>query len=632
MWIVDIRGPNIPYPPPPVPVPQASPSIPSPKEMENTFIDALVKACSCRQQSRITSARKSTPTPAFTYHRTRRRNFQSCAKQAHNAPDERQYTLAPSTSLNVSKDEYLQLLDYYREPRTTKELFAGCGGSPRPASSFADTRPREGPTDGSDRLRRVSDEAQQFDQSEAGTKEPDAFATNAGEPDLRSSVFPLDLIDAQGDLIDASLPGPDPLPEHPESHEKVQAIDRFLHTLEDVTSSHGQIYEAYCQLPFPGVSQISDVSRRLLFRRLSVMEIKTKQAMLRYLTLVDDMKEASIPLSLSEWNTAIAFAGRCFARVDAIQVESALHLWKEMENEAGIRSGSVTFNILFDIATKAGKYVLAEMILNEMSARALSYSRFSHVGLIYYHGLRGDGAGIRQAYRDLVEAGQIVDTVVLNCVIASLLRAGELPAAEQVYERMKRLFHAKTGEHVPNRDWRYSRDLGRILDKASRTMRNQPERLRKLQEQQYLAPNMRTFSIFIDYHVQVTGELRRITVMLAEMQDLQIPIHGRIFIKIFRGFARHGGVKYTLWTTQRLEAVWMSLLAASDAQTEGIEVLKWMVVWVIRAFAKCCGSDRTLQIWEEIRNRWKIVDDHERGAVEHLLRPVLRGPWKDDGH
>ncbi|KAL8657395.1 MAG: hypothetical protein Q9226_001955 [Calogaya cf. arnoldii] len=420
--------------------------------------------------------------------------------------------------------------------------------------------------------------------------------------------------------------------EFPISYEgdSARAIDRFLHVLEDRISSHGQIYEAYCQLPSPGVRYMAVESRRLLLHRLSVIENKNKKAMLRYMRIVDDMKDASIPLRSSEWNTAIAYAGRCFVHVGALEVESALHIWKEMEQEAGIRSGDVTFNILFDIAAKAGKYVLADMILKEMNERSLQYNRYSYVGLIYFHGLKGDGAGVRRAYRDLVEAGQIVDTVVMNCVIASLIRAGELPAAEQVYERMKRLFHVKTGGFVPHRDWRYSRDLGRVLNQASRQLRQQPEKLRGLQAQQCLAPDVGTFSIFIDYHVRFTGELRRITSLLGEMQDFKVPIQGRMFVKIFRGFARHGGVKYTSWTTPRLEAVWSSLLGALDAQNEGVQLLKWMVVWVVRAFARCCGRARALQIWEEIRDRWKIVEDDEKGSVEHLLRDILQGLGTED--
>ncbi|KAL8733371.1 MAG: hypothetical protein Q9166_002195 [cf. Caloplaca sp. 2 TL-2023] len=635
MWLTERRGPNISYPPTPIPPQPSTSAIPASKEIEDTFIDVLVKACSCRQQTRITPGRKSTPLPAFTYHRARRRNFQSCAKQGRNVPDTRLYAQAQSASLSVSREEYMQMLDYYREPHDTTNPFAGYGPPPSAASQLTIGKHTRERSDASSPLQEESDHAMQLNQSEVTAMDGRGWFNESDGPVLhRSPPDPNIVQENNGSSSKAELPGSDQVPQPPASYntENKQVIDHFLRILEDETASHEQIYEAYCQLPSLGVRQISDGSRRLLFHRLSVIENKSKQAMLRYLRLVDDMKEASMSMSQSEWNTAIAYAGRCFVHVDAPQVESALRIWKEMEQEAGIRSGRVTFNILFDIATKAGKYVLAEMILKEMDNRALTYNRFSHVGFIYYHGLKGDGAGVRKAYRDLVEAGQIVDTVVMNCVIASLIRAGELPAAEQVYERMKRLFHVKTGEYVLNRDWRYSRDLGRILDRASRTMRDQPERLQRLQAKQCLAPDTRTFSIFIDYHVHITGELRRITVLLAEMQDLQVPIQGRMYIKIFRGFARHGGVKYTSWTTQRLESVWTSLLGALDAQIEGIQILKWTVIWVVRAFARCCGRARALQIWEEIRDRWRVVDDNEKGAVEYLLRDVLQEPRTTDGH
>ncbi|KAI4137826.1 MAG: hypothetical protein L6R39_007077 [Caloplaca ligustica] len=354
--------------------------------------------------------------------------------------------------------------------------------------------------------------------------------------------------------------------------------------------------------------------------------------MLRYLTLVDHMKEASIPLDQAEWNSAIAYAGRCFARVEASEVESALHIWKEMEQEAGVKSGVVTFNILFDIAVKADKYVLAEMILEEIESRRLEYNRFSYVGLIYYHGVKGDGAAIRKAYRDLVEAGQIVDTVVMNCVIVSLIRAGEFPAAEQVYERMKRIALRATGQFIPNSDWRATRDLGRALDKASRIMRNDDEGLQRLQAEQFIVPDLRTFCIFVDHHVHTTGELRRVTGLLEDMQLLKVPIHGRIYLKIFKGFAYHGGVKYTSWTRQRLELVWASLLSALEDKMDGVRMMKWTVIWVVRAFAQCCGRQKALQIWEEVRDLWSIAGEDEKGAVEHLLRNILEDDKSDKQH
>ncbi|KAL8725549.1 MAG: hypothetical protein Q9181_006375 [Wetmoreana brouardii] len=602
--------------------------------MESSFIDALVKACSCRQSTRANPPKIPLSSPLFTHHRTRRRNARSTYKQRCDVLGARLHTRAQSTSARLSREEYRQLLDYYHEPDDTLAPSLGFGPIalvlPDPSNNNVgkndpDVSRREPP----EPLPSKHLHVKALHESDASSGSSGAKLHNPSETSDDDSFG--------GELLSREAAGDYKLGSRKESlgldtEEEQHVLEHLHRLLEDPVSSHSSIYEAYLRLPSPGVKYLSGNSRRLLFNRLSVIEVKTKKAMLRYMSLVEDMKEASLRLTQAEWNTAIAYAGRCYVRVEALQVGSALRIWKEMEQEAQVRSGFMTFNILFDIATKAGKYVLAEMILEEMVARGLEYSRFSHVGFIYYHGLKGDGAGVRKAYKDLVEAGQIVDTTVMNCVIASLIRAGELAAAEQVYERMKRILYEKTGQFVPSSDWRHSRDLGRVLDKASRTLRNDHERLKRLQSEQCLAPNLRTFSIFIDYHVHITGELRRVIALLHEMQDLDIPIHGRIFLKIFKGFARHGGVKYTSWTTQRLESVWKSLLLATDEQTEGVHIMKWMVVWVIRAFAQCCGKERAAQIWEELRDRWKVTNDDEKGAVEHLLRNVLEEARREEKH
>lgn len=402
-------------------------------------------------------------------------------------------------------------------------------------------------------------------------------------------------------------------------------VEIMVNVLHDEDANHEAIHEAYSALPFPGVSYLSEVRRRLLFRRLSAVETKNRETMLRYLSIVEDTKAAGLPLTVAEWNSAISFAGRYLARVEATEVESALRTWKEMEQEAGVQSGSVTFNILFDIAAKAGKFVLAEMILKEMDVRNLGINRFARVGFIYYHGLKGDGQGVRLAYRDFVESGEIVDTVVMNCVIASLIRAGEPAAADQVYERMKQMLSRKTGATLPSSNWKGNRELGRVLDRATRLHQKDSRCLQQLRNEQYLGPNLHTYSIFIEHHASETGELRRISTLLDEMQTLGVPMHGRIFLKLFKGFANHGGIRYTSWTKPRLENVWSSLLAVLDQklQEQDVRVMKWMVIWVIRAFEKCCGRERTLEIWEELKERWK-PGAGEKDTVHHVLRDILK--------
>lgn len=533
--------------------------------MDSFFIDALVAASTCRHHIHSMPTQALIPKASFAHHKARRRSVRCHLRQNRLIHSTRIENGPPAVAQAIiSRDEYKQMLDYYIEPLPSQRTW----DFPERSIIYSSS-----PTSENKKTRH------------------------------ETIVPPLKENHTIGDQL---------------------ATERLVELLDHDDSTHQEIMTAYSTLPFPGVLHLSDEKRRLLLRRISIVERKNQENMFRYLSVVDDMKAAELPLRESEWNSAISFIGRCFAVVRAPEVEAALKTWKEMEQKAQVRSGNVTFNILFDIATKAGKFVLAEMILKEMEARNLRVNRFARVGIIYYHGLKGDGDGVRRSYKTFVDAGEIVDTVVMNCVIASLIRAGEPSAADQVYQRMKRMYALKKGIPPLVQNRRYGRELGRILDNASHILRSSPEKLRQLQNEQFLCPNLQTYSIFIDYHVTKTGELFRVAALLDEMQDLGVPIDGRIFVKILKGFALHGGVRYTSWTKARLESVWKSLLKVLDERTENVLVAKWMVVWSVRAFEKCYGRERSLQIWEELRTRWKGTEDEE-SSVFAILRGIVTG-------
>lgn len=538
------------------------PFVPPPfQQMENILITALVKAASCGQHA---SSRSSTSILPFTFHRPRRRQALATLKHdraVHVPPSGDQCTAAAA---KITREEYRNMLDYYYETHDRHHL-----SFEDPATSGLPHLETEGP------------------QSRARDLVPGERQDNTDDEKL--------------------------------------AIERFLHALNDENVEPEILFELYQALVPPRLTYLSEDLRRNFLRRLSMVERKNQQTMLRYLSVMDDIRAAGLPLTSGEWSSAIAFAGRCLTHVTADQVESALHIWKKMELVAQVKGTNVTFNILFDIATKAGKFVLAEMILKEMNARGLAVNRFARVGLIYYHGLNGDGNGVRKAYREFVEAGEIVDTVVLNCAIVSLIRAGELPAADQVYERMKRMHAKKTGTELPSRDWKGSRELGRVLNRAAERYRRDPEIRQRLQDEQSLAPNLHTFSIFVDHHVTRTGELQRVATLLDEMQHFNVALHGRIFVKLFKGFATHGGIRYSSWTRARLESVWESLQHVLDAEIEDIRIGKWMSIWALRAFTKCCGRERMLQIWEELKSRWR-PNANESAIISGVLHKLLNDP------
>ena len=546
------------------------PPAPPPHQLDNLFIDALAKACSCRQHTRARPLHATAMNPGYFYHKARRRNAFDAKRQIRHLHRAALPPDSPTKLRSLSREDYLGILDYYRESYSTH---ARASLELPPAISISPTSNCE-----NDR-----------------TPPP-------GVPSGLKELRPPD----RERLTHSSLP----------------AVTRLIEILSRDQCTHEEAFEAYTALPYPGVSHLSNVTCRLLFRRLSVLEKKTRSSKMRFLSVVDDMKSSGLQLAPAEWNSAIAFCGQCLTSITAVDVEEALRTWTEMEQEANIKGGTVTFNILFDMSAKAGKFVLAEMILKEMEDRNLEYNRYSRNAFIFYHGLKGDGDAVRRAYRDFVESGEIVDTVVMNTVITALIRAGEPTAAEQVYERMKQLHTKQTGHCVPLGDWRDIRDLGRLLNRAARRRQKDPEKLHRLQEQQSIAPDTQTYLHFVEYHASHSGEIRRIAALLAEMQQMRLPMHARIFVKLFKGFAYHGGVRYTSWTRSRLEAVWESMLEASDLGVETVRVMKWMVVWAVRAFERCAGRKRTLEIWSELRQRWE-PGDGDMNFVLSVLRETL---------
>jgi pentatricopeptide repeat protein len=255
-----------------------------------------------------------------------------------------------------------------------------------------------------------------------------------------------------------------------------------------------------------------------------------------------------------------------------------------MEYEGCLTSTSVSFNILFDIAIKAGQFEVADRIVKEMESRGLDFSRCGRVSRIFFYGLQRNADGVRQAYHDFVKAGEIVDTVVLNCIMASLIRAGEFEVAEQMYERMKDVHQNApkylTGEGplsaYPSPSDNYvayrkaSKKLGRVLGVTAFLHDKLPDHHRALQAVLPLTPDAKTFYIFLSYHALVSGNLVRVMALLDDMEaTFSIPPQGMIYMFLLQGFSIHGGKSRTMWTFSQLKGVWASFLRAMhDSKAE----------------------------------------------------------------
>jgi hypothetical protein len=403
----------------------------------------------------------------------------------------------------------------------------------------------------------------------------------------------------------------DPLTKH--------VVEHIIELLDNKATPAEPIYELYLSLPSPRASYLNVQHISQLLSRIAIVPRKPESVMLRYLSVLDDMKEASMPIYINQWNTAIHLAGHHFERHSLADVESAISIWKEMESSTPERGDHVTFNILFDVAVKGEKYMLAEIIHKEAIKRGLKFDRISRMAQIFYHGVRRDGNGVRKAYMELVEAGEIVDTAVLTNVLTGLINAGELPAAEETFQRMKTMHAEKAGATAPPQQWRERRELRKLLTDAGEKYRADTENRRVFQDAAPIAPDWRTYKPFIKYHSEHSGNIDRVLELLEEMDVNVIPLNGPIFFWVFIGFQKFGGVRYSSWRASRLELLWEHFLKRCDESPEDVWLDHGVATAAVSAFHKCVGRQRAQEVWVDIRSRWVPAN-----RSLHLVNNILR--------
>ncbi|KAI1427467.1 hypothetical protein F5Y12DRAFT_736816 [Xylaria sp. FL1777] len=412
-----------------------------------------------------------------------------------------------------------------------------------------------------------------------------------------------------------------PLEEEPESARDLRLALAFRNRHPTQVSLE-TIWDLYQALPEPRPTYLTAVTRHLLTAALASGERKDETSMLRYFAVIADIKNAGFALTSFQWNTAISFATGYVATITVVELEAALRLWRQMEKEAGLRANDVTLNILFDTASKAGKFHLAEMIYKEMSTRGLAFNRYHYTTVIHFFGLKQDSSGVRAGYREMVEAGEIIDTVVLNCLIASFIRCGEESSAEHVYEKMKA--SNKDLPIPPHKDYTIAKAITKVLAMFARIGKRHPSMRPTFQKSALLSPDLQTYRILINHYGLRLGNLSKVAQFLEEMTAFMIPLNGVVFLALFQSFALHGGLGSD-WSAQRLHSVWNAFLDAFDSEAEGLYISTWLAMAILEAHARYATRDEILHVYDCLQSRWDLDDKNSQYMLHFLEKLLERG-------
>ncbi|CAK1362687.1 hypothetical protein CB0940_05117 [Cercospora beticola] len=496
---------------------RVAPARPPVKEWEDIFISSLVAAGTCRKH-RVAS-RASAHRPIRHY------------STARDEPEQKR--LAASGDAQISKEEYRNLVDFYRQ------------WGPDTAESEDNRSPL------ASRL--------------ILTPEQELAAAQRQTTPGKRHVAP------------------------PEGHEQKNIVERLDNKIMLSRLGHislDVLWNLYQQVHSPRPRFLKDwVLHRFLQHLGFVQQWHDKDAMQRYFQVLDDCVEEGVPLNKNNWTTAISFAGRWVQRTTSSEVKAAIETWMRME-EQGHAADHVTLNVLFDVAVKAGRFTLADTIYKEIKARDLPLDRYFRGSLIYYGGMKRDGDEVRRAFREFVEAGEIVDTTIMNSVILSLLRSGEAPAAEQVFNKMKRLTEEKFGTPSSG-EWQERKELRSELNVAAQRLRAESEvhgssffgassssyeRREQVQKITPIAPDARTYTILFKYHSTISGDADRIWELLEEMGEQGLQPETGSFVHILKGFRLHGGYALSRWQNRRLEEFWKVVIKQMELELHGTRI------------------------------------------------------------
>jgi pentatricopeptide repeat protein len=369
-------------------------------------------------------------------------------------------------------------------------------------------------------------------------------------------------------------------------------------------------------------------------RLLNIMGLPPKRdsdSMMRYFALVADVKSAGLTLTQRQWNHALTFAATYAAKASTTEMESTMRLWREMERGANVKGNEITFNILFDVAAKAGNFALADMIFKEMVNRGFGFNRFHHVSLIFYFGLRLDSGGVRAAYREMVKAGEMVDTVALNAVISGLLRCGEEDAANETYQRMRHSQPLFNKVPRPPKDNSTEKVVSRALMMFSKLAKTYPSMRINFQAGVDISPNIRTYKLLIEHYALRIGSLKHVAQYLDEMMLAGIRPHPTIFLAIFKAFKWHGGFPGSEWSNEHLQMMLSAMFQAQKEMKDDFRIEHWIVLWALRAVKKCGSPESVEETFQSLSECWTIPED--RVPYTHsFFESILDGSDEQRAH
>ncbi|BFZ61721.1 hypothetical protein YB2330_002796 [Saitoella coloradoensis] len=404
--------------------------------------------------------------------------------------------------------------------------------------------------------------------------------------------------------------------------EFLRVLDVAWNTKHRQGDTYEAPYDLYLKLPDSRVCWLSEPQLNRFLSLFGRGLLKTRRAMVAYLSVLEDMKKNGTDITIGNWNSAIAFVGRYRRCVTADEMRNAVSIWQDMELNHGIKADTVTFNTLIDIAFRARLWNTLAELVEEMKKRELPFDRFTYVMLINHRGIMGDASGVHQAFADMQKTGEVVDTVTLNAVITSLLRVGDVHAADGIFEGMKR--RGLMRDCKPP-ETKYGQ---RMLAETLKRKAGQESKQEKTNDQDVpIAPDVNTFAIFISHYCS-SGNFNKVYEYLIQLADFKISAGPQIYTHLFTAFANYGHWKHSKWNLEKLMGVYRVMMLQTEPR---IPMQRKLVLMAVRAFGAVGTEETLVAVWREMHQRWLDEAPREplKKGVEEFPTMEVQRAWEE---
>ncbi|KAK9238157.1 hypothetical protein V1525DRAFT_401715 [Lipomyces kononenkoae] len=346
-----------------------------------------------------------------------------------------------------------------------------------------------------------------------------------------------------------------------------------------------KMFARYMQMPEPRPLHIRVPHLEFLLSNYAASVKNDEIYLEHYTTILNDLKEAGLPISYKEHLVELSLVCHYTQRHKCASVVSrTFNKFREMEMQGVIAREASAFNVLMSAVIAANDFGAMAAIIEEMRLRKIAPDRFTYVNLMTYYSKLGNKRALQLLYEKFIESEQIADIVVLEAMIAGLVRCRDIAGAQSLtrFIEMRATEEGWISSALSKKHLRFSAGNLKRMARNRRHLRLQfgDEQIPDPEETVAIAPRDTTYNPLLSYYASI-GDYQSLIETINRMDEFGLS-RRRAYILFLKGFYIHSGYPGSEWTVERLENLLETLLRHKETNKL---LVRQMSVWALRAYA-----------------------------------------------